>query len=147
MTWRVLISAPYMLPVLEEFRPRLEGEGVEIVTLPVRERLDEAELLAVVPGLDGAICGDDQFTERVLSKGSRLKVISKWGTGTGDSYWSKITDSYKTFERSHWMPPRPDGLNQANWPTSKWAKAVDFMQKCTSWNPPAECEFVDIPRQ
>jgi D-3-phosphoglycerate dehydrogenase len=81
MTWRVLISAPYMLPVLEEFRPRLEGEGIEIVTVPVTERLGEEELLGVIAGLDGAICGDDQFTERVLSAGTRLKVISKWGTG------------------------------------------------------------------
>ena len=31
MTWRVLVSAPYFLPVLEEFRSRLEAEGVEIV--------------------------------------------------------------------------------------------------------------------
>ena len=28
MTWQVLISAPYMLPALDEFRPRLEREGV-----------------------------------------------------------------------------------------------------------------------
>ena len=81
MTWRVLITAPYMLPRLEHFRQRLEAEGIEIVTLPVRERLDEAELLAVVPSLDGVICGDDQFTERVLLSAGRLKVISKWGTG------------------------------------------------------------------
>src|SRR5262245_49549552 len=81
MRWRVLISAPYMLPVVEEFRPRLEREGVEIVTVPVRERLSEEELLPVIAAIDGAICGDDQFTERVLSAASRLKVISKWGTG------------------------------------------------------------------
>jgi D-3-phosphoglycerate dehydrogenase len=81
MTWRVLISAPHMLPVLEQFRPRLEGEGIEMVTLPVTERLGESELLAVVPSLDGVICGDDQFTERVLLSARRLKVISKWGTG------------------------------------------------------------------
>lgn len=81
MTWRVLISAPYMLPVPEEFRSRLEAEGVEIVTMQVRERLSEEELLPVVGTIDGAICGDDQFTERVLRGAPRLKVISKWGTG------------------------------------------------------------------
>jgi D-3-phosphoglycerate dehydrogenase len=81
VTWRVLISAPYMLPSLEAFRPRLERDGVEIVTVPVRERLSEAELLPIVPGIDGAICGDDQFTARVLLEAPRLKVISKWGTG------------------------------------------------------------------
>src|SRR6266498_1991119 len=81
MTWRVLISAPYFLPVLEEFRSRLEAEGVEIVRVLVRERLSEAELLPVVGTIDGAICGDDKFTERVLLAAFRLKVISKWGTG------------------------------------------------------------------
>ena len=81
MNWRVLVSAPYILPVLEEFRPRLESEGIEIVTLPVRERLSERELLPIIGTLDGAICGDDQFTERVLRQARRLKVISKWGTG------------------------------------------------------------------
>jgi len=82
MTRRVLISAPYMLPVIGEFRSRLESEGVEIINANVRERLNEDELLSIVGTIDGAICGDDQFTERVLRAASpRLKVISKWGTG------------------------------------------------------------------
>lgn len=83
MKWRVLISAPYMLPVVEEFRARLEAEGVEIIRAEeVRERLCEDELLALVGMLDGVICGDDEFNARVLRRASpRLKVISKWGTG------------------------------------------------------------------
>jgi D-3-phosphoglycerate dehydrogenase len=81
MKWRVLVSAPYMLPVLEEFRPRLEREGVEVFAADVRERLSEEELLPLVAEIDGAICGDDRFTERVLGSAPRLKVISKWGTG------------------------------------------------------------------
>jgi len=81
MTWRVLISAPYLVPALEEYRSALEAEGVEMVVMLAPERLSEEELLPVVGTIDGAICGDDQFTERVLSAASRLKVISKWGTG------------------------------------------------------------------
>ena len=81
MTWRVLISAPKFLSAVEDFRPRLEAAGIEIVIVPVRERLNEAELLPVVETIDGAICGDDQFTEKVLRAAPRLKVISKWGTG------------------------------------------------------------------
>lgn len=81
MTWRVLVSAPYMLPVLDDFRPRLERAGIDVVTVPVRERLTEAELLPVVSELDGAICGDDAFTARVLAEAKRLRVIAKWGTG------------------------------------------------------------------
>jgi phosphoglycerate dehydrogenase-like enzyme len=81
MTWRVLISAPYFVPAIEEFRSRLQSAGIEIVTVPVVERLNEADLLEVVATIDGAICGDDQFTERVLRAAPRLKVLSKWGTG------------------------------------------------------------------
>src|SRR5262249_62000754 len=81
MRWRVLISAPYMLPEIDKFRPRLEAEDVEIVTTRVNERLSEEELLPLVGTIDGAICGDDRFTERVLRKAPLLKVISKWGTG------------------------------------------------------------------
>jgi D-3-phosphoglycerate dehydrogenase len=81
MTWRVLISAPYFVPAIEEFRSRLQSAGIEIVTVPVAERLNEADLLEIVATIDGAICGDDQFTERVLRAAPRLKVISKWGTG------------------------------------------------------------------
>ena len=81
MTWRVLISAPQFLSAVEEFRARLESAGIEIVTVPVRERLSESELLEWVETIDGAICGDDGFTEKVLRAAPRLKVISKWGTG------------------------------------------------------------------
>ena len=81
MTWRVLVSAPKFLAAVEEYRPRLEAAGVEIVLVPVRERLSENELLEVVETIDGAICGDDQFTEKVMRAAPRLKVISKWGTG------------------------------------------------------------------
>jgi D-3-phosphoglycerate dehydrogenase len=81
MTWRVLISAPKFLAAVEEFRSRLEAADIELVIVPVRERLSESELLAVVETIDGAICGDDEFTEKVMRAAPRLKVISKWGTG------------------------------------------------------------------
>jgi len=70
-----------MLPVVGEFRARLESEGVELVLARVRERLCEEELLPLVGDVDGVICGDDRFTERVLRAAPRLRVISKWGTG------------------------------------------------------------------
>lgn len=79
--WRVLVSAPYMQPVLERFRPLLEARGAELVVPPVDERMEEDELLPWVGDIDGAICGDDRFTERVLAAAPKLKVISKWGTG------------------------------------------------------------------
>jgi D-3-phosphoglycerate dehydrogenase len=81
MTWRVLVSAPYMLPAVDRFRDKLISENVELVPADVKERLSEEELLAVLDGFDGIICGDDRITRRVLDSTPRLKVISKWGTG------------------------------------------------------------------
>lgn len=81
MRWKVMVSAPYMQPVIDRFRPIFEENDIELVIPPVRERLSEEELLQWVGDIDGAICGDDHFTERVLRSAPRLKVISKWGTG------------------------------------------------------------------
>jgi D-3-phosphoglycerate dehydrogenase len=82
MTFQVLVSAPYMLPVLERFRPVFAAAGIDLSVADVKERLTEAELLAYAGAIDGAICGDDEFTARVLqSAAPRLKVLSKWGTG------------------------------------------------------------------
>ncbi len=78
---KVLISAPYMLSEIERFRPIFAERGIELLVPPVNERLEEAELLGLVGDVDGVICGDDRFTERVLRAAPRLKVISKWGTG------------------------------------------------------------------
>ena len=79
---RILVSAPSMLPVLDRFRPLFDGADLELVVAPVEERLTEEELLAHAGSIDGAICGDDPFTARVLQAAApRLKVISKWGTG------------------------------------------------------------------
>ena len=81
MKWRVLVSAPYFIPVIEEYRPRLAKEGVELIAARVKERLSETELIEVIGDIDGIICGDDRITKRVLDAAPRLKVISKWGTG------------------------------------------------------------------
>jgi D-3-phosphoglycerate dehydrogenase / 2-oxoglutarate reductase len=81
MRWKVMISAPYMQPEIARFRGLFESHDIEIVVPPVRERLEESDLLGYVADLDGAICGDDRFTERVLTSAPKLKVISKWGTG------------------------------------------------------------------
>src|SRR3989338_896821 len=81
MRWRVLISAPYMIPILPEHKALLEKNDIEIVVTEVNERLAESELLSLLGDVDGVICGDDQFTDRVFARFPRLKVISKWGTG------------------------------------------------------------------
>jgi D-3-phosphoglycerate dehydrogenase len=78
---RVLITAPYFQPVVDVYRPRFEARGIELVVPHVEERVEAAELLALIPGIDGVICGDDRFTPEVIAAADRLKVISKWGTG------------------------------------------------------------------
>ncbi len=78
----VLYSAPYMIPLLPRYRPVLEGLGLQLIVPEVKERLDESQLMAYAGQFDGTICGDDQYTLRVLEAcAPRLKVISKWGTG------------------------------------------------------------------
>lgn len=78
----VILSAPYMLPFLDRFKPVFDHYGIELILPEVHERLSEAELLRYAGQFDGAICGDDRYTPRVIEACSpRLKVISKWGTG------------------------------------------------------------------
>jgi phosphoglycerate dehydrogenase-like enzyme len=78
----ILLSAPYMIPLLPRFRPVLESSGLHLIVPEVHERLGETELLSYAGQFDGTICGDDQYTTQVLEAcAPRLKVISKWGTG------------------------------------------------------------------
>jgi len=78
----ILFTAPYMIPSLDRFRPMLEKYGLELIVAEVKERLDEEEIIAYAGRFDGAICGDDRYSARVLEAcAPRLKVISKWGTG------------------------------------------------------------------
>lgn len=71
-----------MIPFIDRFRPILEGYGIELIVPEVHERLEEEEILKYAGQFDGAICGDDRYTPRVLEAcAPRLKIISKWGTG------------------------------------------------------------------
>lgn len=79
----LLLTAPYMLPFIDRFRPVFNHFGLEVIAPTVNERLEEDELLTYAGRFDGVICGDDRFTDKVLTACSpRLKVIAKWGTGT-----------------------------------------------------------------
>jgi D-3-phosphoglycerate dehydrogenase len=78
----ILMTAPYMIPFMDRFKPVLETYGLDVLIPDVHERMEEADLLTYAGQFDGTICGDDRYTERVLQACSpRLKVISKWGTG------------------------------------------------------------------
>ncbi len=78
----VLLSAPYMIPSLDRFEPVLRHYGLDLIVAKVHERLSEEQILSYAGQFDGAMCGDDRYTERaMLACLPRLKVISKWGTG------------------------------------------------------------------
>jgi D-3-phosphoglycerate dehydrogenase / 2-oxoglutarate reductase len=82
MKYNVLLTAPYMIPVIDRFKPVFDQYGLELTVPDVRERMEEADLLRYAGQFDGAICGDDRYTARVIEACMpRLKVISKWGTG------------------------------------------------------------------
>jgi D-3-phosphoglycerate dehydrogenase len=71
-----------MIQALDRFRPVLESYDLELIVPDVQERLEEEDLLAYAGQFDGTVCGDDNYTARVLEAcAPRLKVISKWGTG------------------------------------------------------------------
>jgi len=78
----VLMTAPYMIPFLDRFQSTFDKYGITLIVPDVQERMEEADLLKYAGQFDGAICGDDRYTARVLEAcAPRLKVISKWGTG------------------------------------------------------------------
>lgn len=82
MKSKILLSAPYMLPFLDRFRPVFEACEMELIVPEVHERLSEEEILTYAGQFDAAVCGDDRYSEQVLQAClPRLKVISKWGTG------------------------------------------------------------------
>ncbi len=78
----ILLTAPYMIPFLDRFRPVFAHYGLEVIVPEVHERMEEEDLLRYAGQFDGTICGDDRYTARVLEAcAPRLKVIAKWGTG------------------------------------------------------------------
>jgi len=64
----------------EEFSSR----GAEVVCPAFTQTLTVEELVAMLPGVDGWIIGDDPATEEVFAAGAagRLRAAVKWGAGT-----------------------------------------------------------------
>lgn len=79
--WKVVVSAPYARPCMPRYREVLERAGCDVIDACATERLEEDELIELLPGVHGIICGDDRISARVLEAATDLQVISKWGTG------------------------------------------------------------------
>lgn len=82
MKYTVLLTAPYMLPFVDRFKPVFDSYGIELIIPEVEERMEEEDILKYAGQFDGTVCGDDRYSTRVIEAClPRLKVISKWGTG------------------------------------------------------------------
>ncbi len=81
MKWNVLITCKQLQQTIDLYRSLFSEYGIEIELPHVVQKLDESELLKIIDRFDGVIAGDDEITAKVIEKGNRLKVISKWGVG------------------------------------------------------------------
>jgi D-3-phosphoglycerate dehydrogenase len=78
---KVLLTSTSFQDTPGKHQELLKAQGYELDTM--RGPLNEEEMLAVIADYDAVICGDDEYTARVLDAGSagRLKYISKYGVG------------------------------------------------------------------
>jgi D-3-phosphoglycerate dehydrogenase len=84
-----------MLPFVDRFKPVFDQYNIDLIVPDVHERMEESDLLIYAGQFDGAICGDDRYSERVIEAcAPRLKVISKWGTGV-DSIDAEACSRYE----------------------------------------------------
>jgi hypothetical protein len=81
-----------------------------------------------------------------LAQGRTMGDFSDWSTGTGETYMRNMTDTGKKFQNSHWMPMNIEGLNEGNFATSKYGKALDFLRKCSATPSDPLCDWADTPR-
>ena len=82
MKYTVLLTAPYMLPFVDRFKPVFDSYNIELIIPNVEERMEEEDIIKYAGQFDGTVCGDDRYSARVIEAClPRLKVISKWGTG------------------------------------------------------------------
>lgn len=139
--WKILITAPYLAPVVESYRGLFDAHAIETVIPAINERMSEEELLPLVSDIDGIICGDDRITERVLKNAPKLKIIAKWGTGidsidadaaakrgipvrrTADAFTNEVADTVMAFmlcfaRQTPWL----DAAIRSN----KWEKKPGF---------------------
>jgi len=81
MKKRILITTTSFQDTPGSHHILLNEQNFEIDYL--RGPVEESVLLLIIHKYDGVICGDDEYTEKVLSIGkhSKLKVLSKYGVG------------------------------------------------------------------
>ena len=83
MKYKVLITAPPILPKVNNYIDIFNSKDVEVIIpkYEVLESLNEEQLNELLIDIDGILCGDDCLSSSVIKSANKLKVISKWGTG------------------------------------------------------------------
>ncbi len=81
MRWKVLVSCPHLQKTIDRYWELFRENDIEIDLPSVTQAFSESALLKIIEKYDGIIAGDDEITAKVLEKGKKLKIISKWGVG------------------------------------------------------------------
>lgn len=78
---KLLITAFPFFPVISIFKKQLKKKKIEFDILKTSQYVNQKILLRIIHKYDALLCGDDEITQKVIDKATKLKVISKWGTG------------------------------------------------------------------
>tara|TARA_Y100000741_G_scaffold364462_2_gene355547 strand:+ start:249 stop:1175 length:927 start_codon:yes stop_codon:yes gene_type:complete len=83
MKYKILVTAPPILPKIENYKKIFDENNAKIFTpnFKVIESLSAKQLIPLMKDVDGVLCGDDEINIDVLRSANKLKVVSKWGTG------------------------------------------------------------------
>ncbi|MFN3614732.1 MAG: NAD(P)-dependent oxidoreductase [Rubrimonas sp.] len=90
----VLVTCPPMLGQIDRFMEPAAQAGLRLHPARVTQTLSEAELIALLPGHDGWIIGDDPATRAVFAAGraGRLRAAVKWGIGVDNVDFAACAD-------------------------------------------------------
>jgi len=78
---RILITWRDFIDDISRYKKRLKTKKISFDLKKPKQKFNSNFLQKIIHNYDGVICGDDDFDSKVLDKASKLKVISKWGTG------------------------------------------------------------------
>ena len=83
MNYRVLVTCPPMLGLINEFRHLFTEKSIDLHCPLVKQTLSVEELKELLPQFDGWIIGDDPANAEVFKAGhqGKLKAAVKWGVG------------------------------------------------------------------
>ena len=106
MKYKVLFTAPYMIPFVDRFKPVFDKYGVDLIIPDVHERMEEADLLKYAGQFDGTICGDDRYSG-ACARG--LSAASQGHFQVGD--WDRFNRRRSLFPLWDQALPHPERVH------------------------------------